>query len=55
MREIWVYEEYYITLSLGISNVMFRAFGNFRRALVPHSSLDLDIGGPVVTLEAGLV
>jgi hypothetical protein len=51
MLEICVYEDYYITLSLGVSNVMLRAFGNFRRALVSRSFLDLDVGGPVVTLE----
>jgi hypothetical protein len=55
MREICVYKGYYFTLSLGISNVMLRAFGNFRRALVPHGFLDLVVGGPVVTLAGGLV
>jgi hypothetical protein len=54
MREICVYEEYYFTLSLGISNVMLRAFGNFRRALVPLC-FDLDVDGRVVTLLSGLV
>jgi hypothetical protein len=34
MWEIWIYEEYYITLSLDISNVMLRASRNFCRALL---------------------
>jgi hypothetical protein len=55
MREIWVYEEYYITLFLGISYVMLRAFENFHRTLVPHSFLDLDVHGPVFTLAAWIV
>jgi hypothetical protein len=33
---------YSITLSLGVINVMLRAFGNFRRALVPYTFLDPD-------------
>jgi hypothetical protein len=41
MREIGVYKKIYITLSLGISNVMLRAFGNFRRVWYHIVSLTL--------------
>jgi hypothetical protein len=45
----------FITLSQGISNVMLGTPGNFLRASVRYSFLDLEVDGPVVTLAAGLV
>jgi hypothetical protein len=54
MREICFYEEYYITVSLGISNIMLGAVGNFRRAQV-LLCFDLDVEEPVGTLVSGLV
>jgi hypothetical protein len=41
MQDILLYEVYYSTLAVGISELMIRTSENFRRALVPHSFLDL--------------